>query len=203
MTERAARPKPRNRPQLGPSAVVGRLLMALSVALEGRLRRGEAARNLLPSTPVPSTTGVIHTTHGLTMATGAALARSSRGHLPSWAGWLGVGIMAGGLGLRIWSWRAATSQDGSPSESDNGKKAVDAVGPYARVRHPGYLGSLAAWLGYGLALRSVPAVIATTVPNLIVYTRTIKHEEAAMAEALGDDYRAYQARTARLVPSMY
>lgn len=76
-------------------------------------------------------------------------------------------------------------------------------GPYRFVRHPGYAATLAMWLGYGLALTSVPATFATTLPNLAAYLRRIDAEEIMLVDSLGEGYRAYQRRTRRLIPAVY
>jgi protein-S-isoprenylcysteine O-methyltransferase Ste14 len=59
------------------------------------------------------------------------------------------------------------------------------------------------WLGYGFSLTSVPATVATLVPNLITYLGRIDAEEAMLVDGLGDAYRSYQEHTRRLVPGLY
>jgi protein-S-isoprenylcysteine O-methyltransferase Ste14 len=81
-------------------------------------------------------------------------------------------------------------------------QVVDA-GPYARIRHPGYAGTLTMWLGYGVALTSLPATAGIVVPASLAYDRRIGVEEAMLERELGDPYRRYQARTHRLVPGIY
>ena len=77
------------------------------------------------------------------------------------------------------------------------------VGPYARVRHPGYAGTLTMWLGYGLALASLPATVGIMVPLALAYWRRIGAEEGMLEREFGEPYRKYQDRTRRLVPGLY
>lgn len=85
-------------------------------------------------------------------------------------------------------------------ESDRGTTAaVGASFGSAMIAAP----LLALWRGYGLALTSAPALLVTTVPNLVAYLRRMDAEEAMLAESLGEAYLAYQQRTRRLVPGLY
>jgi protein-S-isoprenylcysteine O-methyltransferase Ste14 len=73
------------------------------------------------------------------------------------------------------------------------------VGPYRYVRHPSYTGSLVTFVGMCLALTNWLALAALLVP-IAGYGYRIAVEEAALQEALGDEYRAYMRRTKRLIP---
>jgi protein-S-isoprenylcysteine O-methyltransferase len=110
--------------------------------------------------------------------------------------------MAGGLSLRIWAQRTLGAFYTRTLRTDEQQQVVDA-GPYVRVRHPGYAGMLAFWSGYGLSLTSWPALTVTAIPNAVAYLQRIEAEEAMLEASLGDSYRAYQRRTARLVPGLY
>lgn len=73
-------------------------------------------------------------------------------------------------------------------------------GPYARLRHPLYLGSF--FLGMGLAVAGGRGVF---LPFLIgffalVYARTIKAEEETLARLFGEAYEEYRIRVPALVP---
>lgn len=76
-------------------------------------------------------------------------------------------------------------------------------GPYRFVRHPSYTGVLLALLGVGLAMHNWLSLAALLVPVTLSLAYRIRVEEAVLAEALGDDYRAYARRTKRLVPGVY
>jgi protein-S-isoprenylcysteine O-methyltransferase Ste14 len=74
-------------------------------------------------------------------------------------------------------------------------------GPYRRLRHPMYLAELAMALGAPLTLGATATLVVTLVFAAIVLER-IALEERVLAEAM-PGYRAYAARTHRLVPHVY
>lgn len=76
-------------------------------------------------------------------------------------------------------------------------------GPYRWVRHPGYAGSIAVWVGAALAFHSWPAAAAVAALMLAAYGWRICSEERMLVEHFGDAYRDYQARSRRLVPFIY
>ena len=75
-------------------------------------------------------------------------------------------------------------------------------GIYSVIRHPSYLGLLVNSLGWGLAFRSGVGVLLTMalIPPLLA---RIRAEEALLGEQFGEEYRAYCARTSRLIPGLY
>ena len=75
-----------------------------------------------------------------------------------------------------------------------------AVGPYALVRNPLYLGSLLATLGVGLVTASVTLTAVLFGFIMTYYSRTVAREEAYLEQQFGTDYRAYQAAVPRWVP---
>ena len=76
-------------------------------------------------------------------------------------------------------------------------------GPYRWVRHPSYTGALLAFAGFGICLGNWLS-LALLVPLVgWAFARRIAVEEAALTAALGDAYRAYAARTRRLLPGIY
>lgn len=76
-------------------------------------------------------------------------------------------------------------------------------GPYRFVRHPSYSGALVAFIGFGLTMQSWPALLVLLVPIACAFAYRINVEERALADALGESYRAYCRRTKRLVPGVY
>jgi len=76
-------------------------------------------------------------------------------------------------------------------------------GPYRAVRHPGYSGALLALLGFGLALANWLSLLVIFVVPMLALGIRIKVEEATLADALGEEYRAYTHRTARLIPAVW
>ena len=76
-------------------------------------------------------------------------------------------------------------------------------GPYRWVRHPSYTGAIVAFAGFGICLGNWLSLALLVVAIGWAFARRMAVEEAALTEALGDDYRAYAARTRRLVPGVY
>ncbi|WP_322778379.1 isoprenylcysteine carboxylmethyltransferase family protein [Frankia sp. Cas4] len=183
-------------------ACAGRALLAAFFVAEGRLRQGQAARSFSAGDADRGTTKSIGMAFAVAGLAGPSLASVSRGRLPSPVGWVGVAVMGAGLSLRVWSARTLGACYTRTLRVEADQPVVEA-GPYAYVRHPGYAGVTAMWVGYGLALTSLPAVAATTVPMLVAYHRRIAAEETMLTNSLGDPYRAYQQRTARLIPRIY
>jgi protein-S-isoprenylcysteine O-methyltransferase Ste14 len=75
-------------------------------------------------------------------------------------------------------------------------------GFYSHLRHPGYLGMLLVSLGLALVFRSTLGLLLVPVLFGLLVWR-IRTEEAFLTEQFGDEYRAYQACTERLVPGVY
>jgi protein-S-isoprenylcysteine O-methyltransferase len=181
---------------------VGRLLLGTFIVLERRLRRSDDARTLRAGSDDEGTTRLVGGAVGFAMTAGPLLARSKWGRFSPWVAWAGVGIMAAGLGLRVWSAQALGAHYTRTLRIGDDHRVVD-VGPYARVRHPGYAGTLTMWLGYGLALASLPATVGIMVPLALAYWRRIGAEEGMLEREFGEPYRKYQDRTRRLVPGLY
>ncbi len=73
------------------------------------------------------------------------------------------------------------------------------TGPYARVRHPQYVGFIAILLGF---LFQWPTVLTLAMfPVLLVmYWRLSLSEERDAEAEFGDEYRRYAAHTPRFIP---
>jgi protein-S-isoprenylcysteine O-methyltransferase Ste14 len=183
-------------------AIAGSALVATFFAVEGRLRQGEAARSFTAGRADRGTTRGVGAAFAVAVTAGPALSLLRRGRLPGPAGWLGVALMTGGLSLRIQAQRTLGAFYTRTLRTADEQQVVEA-GPYASIRHPGYAGMLAFWTGYGLSLTSWPALAATAIPGAVAYHRRIAAEETMLQLSLGDNYRAYQRRTARLVPGLY
>jgi protein-S-isoprenylcysteine O-methyltransferase Ste14 len=77
------------------------------------------------------------------------------------------------------------------------------TGPYRLIRHPSYTGLLAIELGLGIALGTWLSIPACLLPPLIAFSARVLTEERVLARELGEPYRAYMARTYRLVPGVW
>ena len=76
-------------------------------------------------------------------------------------------------------------------------------GPYRVVRHPSYSGLLLIFVGVGFTLGNWLSVAACLVVPLLGLLVRIRAEEAVLNRELGEPYRAYSARTRRLVPRVW
>lgn len=112
--------------------------------------------------------------------------------------WAGVALSAGGLLLRI----AAMARLGSrfsPFVAVQKSHALETSGVYARVRHPGYLGSCLVALGAALAFGSALTLVLVAL-LLVVLAGRARREEAVLERHFGDDYREYRKRSGALLP---
>jgi protein-S-isoprenylcysteine O-methyltransferase Ste14 len=113
--------------------------------------------------------------------------------------WTGLAVLAAGSGLRRYCFRALGQYfTGDVRVREN--QPVIQTGPYAWVRHPSYTAGMMMFGGVGVALGnwvSVALLLGTIVP---VYLYRVHVEERALAEALGEPYRAYMRAHKRFIP---
>jgi protein-S-isoprenylcysteine O-methyltransferase Ste14 len=76
-------------------------------------------------------------------------------------------------------------------------------GPYRWLRHPSYLGSLLAYIGFGMTLTNWLAIFLPALCLGIAYVYRIRVEEAALRQGLGAPYQDYMRRTWRLIPFVF
>jgi protein-S-isoprenylcysteine O-methyltransferase Ste14 len=121
--------------------------------------------------------------------------------MPPWplaVSWTGIALTAAGLWLRI----AAMVRLGprfSPLVAVQREHVLETSGPYAHVRHPGYLGALLTCLGGALAFGSAAALPLVAL-MLAAQLARVRREERVLAEHFGERWRAYAARTGALLP---
>jgi protein-S-isoprenylcysteine O-methyltransferase Ste14 len=121
--------------------------------------------------------------------------------LPSVARPVGVGAQSAGLALRAWSMQSLRSSYSRTLRVTNAQTVVEA-GPYRRVRHPGYLGSLLIWLGFALTSGSAAVVVAVAGLLIPTYRRRMDIEEQLLIKEL-HGYEEYCGRTKRLIPGVW
>jgi protein-S-isoprenylcysteine O-methyltransferase Ste14 len=119
-----------------------------------------------------------------------------------WHVYGGVALMWIGLVVRAWAITALGPAFRTTVGIEPGQMVVDR-GPYRCVRHPSYTGALLAVVGYGIVLNNWISLAVTIVLPLIAVLRRISVAEEALVEMLGTPYRAYQARSKRLVPGVW
>ncbi|WAJ26182.1 protein-S-isoprenylcysteine O-methyltransferase [Antarcticirhabdus aurantiaca] len=76
-------------------------------------------------------------------------------------------------------------------------------GIYSRLRHPMYLAFWAMAVAQALLLPNWLAGLSGLVGFGTLFFLRIGPEERMMEEAFGDEFRAYRARTARIIPGIY
>jgi protein-S-isoprenylcysteine O-methyltransferase Ste14 len=76
-------------------------------------------------------------------------------------------------------------------------------GPYRWLRHPSYLGSLLAEVGFGMTMTNWLAMLLPALCIGAAYAYRIPIEERALLQGLGTPYREYMRRTWRLIPFVY
>lgn len=115
--------------------------------------------------------------------------------------WVGVGLFAVGLMLRIWPVFVLGDRFSGLVAIQPGHALVT-TGIYRVIRHPSYLGLLISGFGWGLAFRSGVGLLlaAMYVPPLLA---RINSEERLLQSQFGAEYDAYRARTSRLIPGIY
>jgi protein-S-isoprenylcysteine O-methyltransferase Ste14 len=81
--------------------------------------------------------------------------------------------------------------------------ALVTSGVYARVRHPMYSAFFLWAIAQALLLPNWVAGFAGLIGFGILFAGRVGREEEMMLKTFGDDYRAYMARTRRIVPGVY
>jgi len=118
----------------------------------------------------------------------------------TWLHGAGIVLTAAGLAIRIVAMARLGSRF-SPLVSIQRAHALETGGPYARVRHPGYLGAWLATLGAVLAFGTAPALLAPAAFLVLLEARA-RREERLLEQHFGDAWRAYRSRTGRLFPRL-
>jgi protein-S-isoprenylcysteine O-methyltransferase Ste14 len=78
-------------------------------------------------------------------------------------------------------------------------KVID-KGPYRLIRHPSYTGILITFIGLGLAVQSLGALLVLVLFFAVSFGYRMYVEERALLSGLGQDYASYMRRTKRLIP---
>ena len=177
--------------------LAGWALLELSVRIREGVQ-GKASRTRDRGTRV-----LIAITLGATIGLAAAAASLAPSlQMPAALRAFGVIVMWLGLATRVWAIAALGGAFRTTVEVDPGQ-AVVSTGPYRRIRHPAYAGLLLVVAGFGLAIGnwlSLAVCLLLPLPSLV---RRISVEEAELQRVLGDAYRTYQAKTARLIPWLW
>jgi protein-S-isoprenylcysteine O-methyltransferase Ste14 len=141
---------------------------------------------------------------GITLAVRAAQDVPSFA-LPGPAWWpfvVGLALLWGGLALRWWAVLELGRFFQVTVVVQDDHRVVE-TGPYRVLRHPSYTGLLLIFVGVGFTLGNWLSVAACLVFPFLGVLRRIRVEEAVLTRELGEPYRAYSARTRRLVPRVW
>lgn len=171
------------------------------LVLEAAVRRRGSASSLDADAADAGTTDSIVNAYAAAALAPLAGAATGRGRLPGWARPCGLLVESAGIGLRWWSMTTLRSSYTRTLRQPDDDHLVD-TGPYALVRHPGYLGSLLIWLGFALTSGRLPTLGLVAVVIGRAYGRRITAEEALLLRNL-PGYADYARRTDRLVPGVW
>ena len=144
---------------------------------------------------------------GLTLCAELAVAALDAGRgwspLPWWLWFVGAALYVVGTGFATWAMTVNTHFEKSVRiQTDRDHQVCDG-GPYAIVRHPGYVGAI---LGFPLAapllLGSAWAFVPAAVCVIVLVIRTALEDRTLRAEL--DGYEAFTQRTRyRLLPGIW
>jgi protein-S-isoprenylcysteine O-methyltransferase Ste14 len=162
--------------------------------------RGRAA-SLDADSDDQDSTRMIVTAGALAASLSPLLRRLPLRPLPRPAARVGLALQATGLGLRIWSMRTLGASYSRTLRTEDEQHVVT-DGPYRLIRHPGYLGSLLTWTGFGLTSGSLPALAAVTGLLGHAYRHRIAAEEVLLRRNL-PGYLDYSRHTKELIPFIW
>lgn len=123
-------------------------------------------------------------------------------HVPWWGCGLGYTLLIVGIVGLIWA--QSVSRFFEPTvriQTDRGHRVID-TGPYALIRHPGYVAASLLNLGMPLCLGSFWALVPAFLLCLLLVVRTVLEDRTLRAELTG--YQEYTRRVRyRLVPWLW
>jgi protein-S-isoprenylcysteine O-methyltransferase Ste14 len=112
---------------------------------------------------------------------------------PDWVVWLGYLLLIAGFVVTAWAQGVNRHfEPGVRIQTDRGHTVID-TGPYAIVRHPGYIAGTVMAAGMALALGSLVALIPVIILGAALIYRTLREEATLVAELPG--YAEYRSRT--------
>jgi protein-S-isoprenylcysteine O-methyltransferase Ste14 len=115
--------------------------------------------------------------------------------------WLGVGILAFGLGFSVWA-RVHLARNWSGTVTLKENHELIRTGPYRYVRHPIYTGLLLGVLGSAIVGGERHGLLA--VGFLVLgFVIKLRMEERWMGETFGEQYAQYKKEVAALIPGIF
>jgi protein-S-isoprenylcysteine O-methyltransferase Ste14 len=119
--------------------------------------------------------------------------------LPDWVFSLGIFLIILGIIIRQWSMIILGKYFSAVIGTQEGQKVIE-KGPYKHIRHPSYTGALIIFIGLGLSLQSLAAVLMLILLFIVAYGYRIHVEEKTLITELGEPYIEYKKRTKKLIP---
>ena len=186
------------------TTLLGYFLLVLFFYMEGRLRRGRAAKSFEEGQFDRRTTRFLGYAYGISILAllGAWILEALRiGRLPHWVGWLGVVLALCGLLMRAWANRVLGEFYTRTLKVIEDQTIIQ-EGPYRWIRHPGYLGMILMWIGASAATGNWIIMLIVIVAIISAYHYRIQNEEKMLLSTL-QGYGEYSSHTWRLVPPLY
>jgi len=122
--------------------------------------------------------------------------------VPRWV--CGIGYVLFLVGMGILTWAEAVNKFFEVTvriQTDRGHKVID-TGPYAIVRHPGYVAGILFCVGTALCLASLWALIPAGLASLLLILRTRWEDQTLQAELTG--YKEYTQKVRyKLIPGVW
>ncbi|OBZ91787.1 Protein-S-isoprenylcysteine O-methyltransferase [Choanephora cucurbitarum] len=119
--------------------------------------------------------------------------------LSIWSGASGLGFILLMLGILLMRWTTYANRYYLRAMATTDDQLICTEGPYSYIRHPGYLGYLLAWIGFGLTLDHWIGLILVVVSIGIAYTKRILAEEQMMLDRFGVGYQHYMDETYSMI----
>lgn len=196
---------------LPPHGVAG-LVVLLMYAIESELRFGAKARSFGTGDADGKSTLAVSLASGVPVL-GFVLAIKTSSwvpdifHTPTLPGmpaaaWIGVALAGAGLILRAWAVLTLRERY-TRTLMTHAQHAFERRGPYQRIRHPGYLGSLLCLNGIAIASGSAFVLLASVAATTLAYGYRIHVEDRMLSRAFGEPYDAYRREVHALVPWRY
>jgi protein-S-isoprenylcysteine O-methyltransferase Ste14 len=122
--------------------------------------------------------------------------------LPWWVCGVGYFLFLAGMGSVTWAEAVNKFFEVTVRiQTDRGQKVID-TGPYAIVRHPGYVAGILFCVGIALCLGSVWALIPAGLASALLILRTHWEDQTLQAELPG--YKDYTKRVRfKLIPGVW
>lgn len=121
--------------------------------------------------------------------------------LPGALRWTGEAIALAGILLVWWSFESL-GRDYRGGVGLWADHRLVTAGPYARIRHPIYLGFLVTMLGIALLSADWLAGASGVLLTASIPLLRVPVEEAELEERFGESYREYRARTGGFLPRL-